>query len=431
MGCHGFLITSLRINFIQRLEYHVIASLEVCSVEPESYLYGALRVLRYEGSVADDLFAASLCGLTGRLVHQYTVNMVLIAHIDILVAYGINDCLRALVGNLMIAVFLVNGCRAYLGETDCLIFVVEVEVDEDFLAVGLHGLASHYGLAGKAEAVESEFNDRASVSCLGNEFLVCNDFLAIYDQRQACSLVIKDTVQCVQLAGDEVLKDDLVIDSDFLVSVGSMASCIAVKSGCAAIREVDGLLIVIDILVGEDRCSCFEFRMDHIHIFKHYYAPAREFVGVDHKVDVFNAVFVFGGKYPLVDIVAVSIDHSRLKLDRLFLAKRLEHDLTGQNIFVAGKYILIEDTVFDKYFTLGHHGPVIRVRVSCLRVAVRILDSLILVINVFVDDDFLAVVIRTLEDNCVLAGKIGSVDHECKLDGSVLLIGCKRNRRYR
>ena len=343
----------------------------------------------------------------------------------VLVSDLINDLDCAFMRDLTVPVLFVN-CRCVdLGELHCLVFIIKISMDKDLFAIGSHCFKSHYGSAGKRCAIELKLHDHAAISAIRHKITGRCHFRTIDNDRSAGLLVHKRSRDVVHLARDEVDILQLVEDSNILVSIRGMTSCITVKGSRAAIGEVDRLFLIVDIFVPEDRRPCLKLRIDKLHVLIHHDAPAGQVVSVNNKIDILCAVFLFRSKHPLFDLVAIRVDHPRIEFSRFSAVDGLEHHSSCEYVFVPGQDILIYDPVPDEHITLGHHRAVIRIGICRLCVSCRDMYCLGLIIDILVDDDFPAIVISTLEDYRVFAFQLCPVKHECKGKRPILLVRCK------
>ena len=426
MGSYDLFILSLCIHLVECLEYHILSSAELRGVKSEGYLNGAVRFLCDEGCVSCDLLAACLCGLLGRLVHKHAGYMIFCAGDQVLVLHGIDNRHSSTVGNLTISVLLIHGACLHLGKVYGLLLVFDIFVYKHFLAVGKHFFKCYYGLTGEVNAIESKLDDYAAVRRLGDEFLGGDDLLAIGKGGLAGHLIHKDAINSVRLSGDKVDELHFVKDRHFLVRIGLVASRIAVESGRSAVREVYGLVFIVDVLVDNDRGPCLELRINEFHSLKQDYAPASQAVSVDHEENIFASIFLFGSEDPLINFVAFGIDHLRFELCCFFaFFCGLEHHFSVDDIFVTGDQVLVEYAVPDGNVTLRLHSAVIRIRIRCCRMPVGKAHGLRLIIDVFVDDHFLTTVVDPLKDNYIFALEFGCAKHECQFQFTVLGFGCE------
>ena len=95
-----------------------------------------------------------------------------------------------------------------------------------------------------------------------------------------------------------------------------MASRLTVESSRLSVREADRLVLIADVLVGDDRDPCLKLRADKFHRFKHDCAAAGQSVSVYDKKELLIPVFVLRSKSP--HLISVRICHLSFKLLRLF-----------------------------------------------------------------------------------------------------------------
>ena len=320
----------------------------------------------------------------------------------------------------MVFCLAVQRCCSAVREVDCLVLILKICVDEDFFAVGVHRLKCYDVLSFKRGTIERECHDVASICLFRNKLIRNSELFAIDHNRLVCFLIHHRTGNSICLAGNEVLVLDLIKDRYFCIRIGNMIFCLRIEGCRAAVREVDRLVLVIDILVDNDNCPCLELGINELHGLKHDHAPCSEFIGIDHEEHIFVSVFFFRSEDPFLDLISFSIDHLCFELFCFFALSRLEHDFSVDHIFITGDEVLVMESVSNRDISLCHHRTVICIRVGSFCPAVRKVYCLSIIIDILVDDHLRIIMIYPLIKDYVFALELGCIEHERKLDRAVL-----------
>ena len=140
-------------------------------------------------------------------------------------------------------------------------------MDEDFLVLVGNGLECHRTPARESGGIERELKGDAPVFLLCGERLFSSDLLSVDQEGLSGRFVHEDAARLVLLARDEVRVNNFVCDCDALCDPCRMAAGRLVLGRRPSVREVDGLVRVVDVLVVEHDVAAKPDRLKYDRIF--------------------------------------------------------------------------------------------------------------------------------------------------------------------
>ena len=101
-----------------------------------------------------------------------------------------------------------------------LVFVGDVRVGSDFLAIMVQGFKDYNIFSGQSRSIEGECDFFRTTGLFRSELFFCCNFFAVHQKGCAAGLVHEDAGQLVGLAGGQTGVADGIGDGDFLFGLG-------------------------------------------------------------------------------------------------------------------------------------------------------------------------------------------------------------------
>ena len=236
----------------------------------------------------------------------------------------------------------------------------------------------------------------------------------------ACGLEHDLSGDCVLFSGEEVLIEELVPYDHRAACLHGAVIRIGVGGLCAAVREVDGLRLVIDVLVDDD------FSAVVVYALIEHGVLALKFGSVEHKCKFKCAVLFFRRKGDGVfrngnSTCAAFLKRCLCEAGADLFAGGLPHHASLHCILRSGDEVPVYQRIDDSRLFVGHRNLFLCLGIDGRGPSFRHIDGLRAVQHL-VDDHGFAAQGHSLEHGDVPVLKLCGVDHEVEVKGAVFFL---------
>ena len=184
MGC------DFGIPDIEALKNYNLFCFQRGSIEGEGHLYGAIGFIRRKCGLGSYFFFICQHRLAGGLVHEGSLNGILLAYSEVLIFHRIHNGCGCGEGQFLFAIFA-GGLRPdlRLGKGNGLVLVLDVRMDGNLSTVVIEAFKDNHALTFQRDGVEGEGHRDGAIRRLSGEGGFRRDGLAVHLNHFARGLV--------------------------------------------------------------------------------------------------------------------------------------------------------------------------------------------------------------------------------------------------